>query len=637
MHPPDIFISYAREDEAWVRPLVAELERCGWSVFWDRRIPTGKDWRSHIGAALERARCVVVVWSRDSITAQFVLEEADEGKERCVLFPIFRHQVRPPLGFRGIHAADLSEWSPGVPTPPFDSFFADLNAMLGSPPDQAAAVGSALTKGPIWAEIRRELVRNGPNAILERLALSQSRINPLIAGSADSQMHRESGPSESPPDAPKDRPSTPSPVGDAPTPSFANADLGAGCPSSRDPPAQGQSVLWHEPMDAAAQSKVVTTPLPAPTHRAGRLAFAALLSAGTIGIGAYVFTHPSTERPPATVEVQPAAITPPSAVEPATLPLATEPAPTQPIPSVKPARLQPSQIFTDTLVDGSPCPFCPEMLVIPARSFTMGPTAEERKWAVDQGGQEDLYKYERPARSVRIAADFALGRMEVTRGQFARFVDATKRDMSGGCRTWTSSKRKLDAATGWWSPGFDQDDTHPVVCVSWEDATAYVAWLKQQTGEDYRLPSEAEWEYAARAGSATARFWGDDFSNSTICTYANVADQAFKKKLDLEPFSSCDDQFAFTSPVGTLKPNRFKLFDLQGNVWEWNQDCYRGNYDDVPRFKDPSTSGDCSERVLRGGSWAVGPWFLRPTNRTWDAPVVRDDDTGFRVARTLTP
>jgi formylglycine-generating enzyme required for sulfatase activity len=199
----------------------------------------------------------------------------------------------------------------------------------------------------------------------------------------------------------------------------------------------------------------------------------------------------------------------------------------------------PGQVFTDTLKDGSPCPFCPEMVVIPAGPFTMGSTPEERKWAVDQGRKEEWYTDEQPAHPVRIAADFALGKTEVTRGQLARFVGATKRNMSGGCYSWTGSDWKIDDAKGWRNPGFDQGDDHPVVCMSWQDAVAYIDWLNQQTGQDYRLPSEAEWEYAARAGSTTMRFWGDDKDSQRACNFANVADRSLKAELNLEPILLC--------------------------------------------------------------------------------------------------
>jgi hypothetical protein len=133
MGAPDIFVSYAREDQARVAPVVAALEARGWSVFWDRRIPAGQTWRSHIGQALEKARCVVVAWSEHAVRSEWVIEEADEGKRREVLVPVFLDAVLPPWGFRGIQAADLSGWSPGRPSPDFDSFLADLGAVLGAP------------------------------------------------------------------------------------------------------------------------------------------------------------------------------------------------------------------------------------------------------------------------------------------------------------------------------------------------------------------------------------------------------------------------------------------------------------------------------------------------------------------------
>ena len=159
----------------------------------------------------------------------------------------------------------------------------------------------------------------------------------------------------------------------------------------------------------------------------------------------------------------------------------------------------------------------------------MGSTPEERRWVADLGGKEEWNEDEQPVHSVRIAADFALGRTEVTRGQFARFIAATGRKMSG-CSSWSGGEWKLDGAKDWSNPGFDQENTHPVVCVSWDDAVNYLAWLENETGEDYRLPSEAEWEYAARADSTTMRFWGDDLNNRDACTYANAADLTAKDK-----------------------------------------------------------------------------------------------------------
>jgi hypothetical protein len=131
MSGPDIFVSYAREDQARVALIVAALEARGWSVFWDRRIPAGQTWRSYIGRALDEARCVVVTWSEHSIRSEWVIEEADEGRGRGILVPVLLDPVRPPRGFRSIQAADLSRWSPEHPWPAFDSFLADVGVVLG--------------------------------------------------------------------------------------------------------------------------------------------------------------------------------------------------------------------------------------------------------------------------------------------------------------------------------------------------------------------------------------------------------------------------------------------------------------------------------------------------------------------------
>lgn len=140
--PPDIFLSYAHEDEAWVRPLATELSASGRTVFWDRRIPAGQTWRSHIGKAVKAARCVVVVWSAHSVDSEWVLEEADQGKRRGVLVPVLKEPVEPPMGFGQVQAADLSGWRRGAPSEQFTTLLDDLARFLG-PASQPNVVGAA--------------------------------------------------------------------------------------------------------------------------------------------------------------------------------------------------------------------------------------------------------------------------------------------------------------------------------------------------------------------------------------------------------------------------------------------------------------------------------------------------------------
>ncbi len=273
----------------------------------------------------------------------------------------------------------------------------------------------------------------------------------------------------------------------------------------------------------------------------------------------------------------------------------------------------PGSVFHD-------CEQCPEMVVIPAGSFQMG----------DVSGDDD----ERPVHEVTIGYSFAVGRYEVTRREFARFVEADGYDVGNTCWVW-ENKWVERTDSGWRNPGFSQTDRDPAVCVNWEDAQEYVKWLSRETGEPYRLLSEAEWEYVARAGTTTRWYWGE--SELGQCDYANGADLQAKKHNGEWTVVECDDGYYQTSPVGSFQENAFRVFDTMGNVWEWVEDCWNGNYKGAPTDGRAWLSGDCSRRVVRGGSWLSDPPFGRPANRLRDYPGARDYDLGFRVARTLTP
>ena len=267
------------------------------------------------------------------------------------------------------------------------------------------------------------------------------------------------------------------------------------------------------------------------------------------------------------------------------------------------------------------CPHCPEMVVVPSGSFMMGSPASE----------EGRYDDEGPRRRVTIGLPFAVGVHEVTRGEFGRFVSATGRSMGNSCWIWEGDEWKERSGRGWRNPGFSQTDSHPVVCVSWNDARAYAQWLSRETGESYRLLSESEWEYAARAGTATRYWWGN--SSSSQCRYANGADASS----GLDWGIACDDGYSRTSPVGSFEGNSFGLRDVHGNVWEWVQDCWNDSYAGAPGGGRAWESGDCSPRVLRGGSWSGSPRYLRAANRSRIDSGFRDYVAGFRVARTFTP
>ncbi len=210
------------------------------------------------------------------------------------------------------------------------------------------------------------------------------------------------------------------------------------------------------------------------------------------------------------------------------------------------------------------CPECPEMVVIPPGEFVMGsPEAETTREEVP----DEYAKWERPQHTVRIDRPFALGKYEITRAEFAAFVRKTGHEASG-CFYWTGSEVKHDTSNSWTDPGYQQTDRDPVACVSWDDAKAYLEWLSRKSGKTYRLASESEWEYAARAGTKTARFWGEDADRG--CGYANVYDRTSKSENRFDwQHHECDDGYAQTAPVGSFAANAFGVHDMLGNVYEW--------------------------------------------------------------------
>lgn len=267
------------------------------------------------------------------------------------------------------------------------------------------------------------------------------------------------------------------------------------------------------------------------------------------------------------------------------------------------------------------CAGCAELVVIPAGTFLMGSLEDEPGRAPAEG----------PRHRVAIAS-FALARYDVTVAEWRRFVTATRRPVAHGCE-WAGFPRDQSARASWRDLGFAQADNHPVVCVSWKDAQAYVDWLSKRTRKHYRLPTEAEWEYAARAGAATVYPWGDEASHDR----ANYgAEQCCSER------ASGADTWLYTSPVGSFPPNAFGLYDMQGNAWQWVQDCYVDSYANAPVDGTAVETSNCAFRVLRGGTWGDPPRLIRPAFRNWAPPPrwpstweYRSGGVGFRVARSI--
>ena len=286
-----------------------------------------------------------------------------------------------------------------------------------------------------------------------------------------------------------------------------------------------------------------------------------------------------------------------------------------------------------------------KLVLIPPGEFMMGSSAEEIKVWNDWFKQQDLkganIDSEGPQHRVRITRPFYLGAHHVTVGQFRQFVtdagyatDAEKGEKKGAFGIdSTTGKFSFKAEYSWRNPGFEQTDEHPVVCVSWNDAVAFCDWLSRKEGKSYRLPTEAEWEYACRAGTTTRYWCGDD--QEKLAEVANVADATAKAKFPDWKFTiSASDGYVFTSPVGSFRANPFGLYDMHGNALQWCADWYGKDHYDASPADDPSGPSSGASRVLRGGSWGDGPDNDRSASRTGFAPVRPERYLGFRVART---
>ena len=273
----------------------------------------------------------------------------------------------------------------------------------------------------------------------------------------------------------------------------------------------------------------------------------------------------------------------------------------------------PGTVFSD-------CPACPSMVVLPAGRFQQGSSRAE-------GGSS----YEMPAHWVNIQRPLGMSLNVVTVEEFQQFIAATGRDMQG-CDTYDGEwKTRPDGS--WKSPGFPQTGTHPVTCVSWDDAQAYARWLSGKTGHQYRLPSASEWEYAARSGGEAVLPWGANAA--AACASANVADASAAQRYPGWTVFGCNDGYVYTAPVGSFKANSFGLNDMLGNVFQWTEDCWKADYVGAPIDGSAQSAGDCSEHELRGGSWFSTPAYVRANYRNHFAAGYRTSSVGIRLVKDM--
>lgn len=313
---------------------------------------------------------------------------------------------------------------------------------------------------------------------------------------------------------------------------------------------------------------------------------------------------------------------------------------------IQPAKLTNTKVSVDTaaLVKFKDCSdsFCPELTVIPKGSYQMGGTpAEHEREEVPAQARP----YELPQHQVNITQPFAMASHETTVAQFQQFQKETGWEVQG-CRNW----EVRDGDFNMWyrndlspsNPGFAQTAQDPVVCVRREDGQAFTAWLSKKTGKTYRLPTEAEWEYAARAGSSTTFYWGNDPERDQACKYANVLDittTSTEKNTAAWRSFNCSDGYAYTAPVGSFLPNAFGLYDVLANAREWVEDCWHANYQGAPTTQvrwGAENNGLCHFPVLRGGAWIYNVHNVRTAYRNaYYSSQASSTMWGFRVVREI--
>jgi formylglycine-generating enzyme required for sulfatase activity len=292
----------------------------------------------------------------------------------------------------------------------------------------------------------------------------------------------------------------------------------------------------------------------------------------------------------------------------------------EPPPEEKPSSVQEPEFIDNSLKM--------RLVRIPAGEFERGAPDSETEASSD----------EKPQHRVRIGQAFYLGKHEVTVGQFRDFVRSenyqTNAESLGGGWGFNDAIKRIEGKFTkyhWQNPGFPQGDDHPVVNVSWNDAESFCKWLSRKEGRTYRLPTEAEWEYACRAGTATRFYSGDD--PESLTRVGNVSDGTYKKMLPANAFSAvvAEDGYVFTAPVGKFDPNRFGLHDMHGNVWEWcsdsyDRECYHKKVKDNPQVPPTGLS-----RIQRGSSWKDPPLSSRSASRNSNPCDSSNVDVGFRI------
>lgn len=537
------------------------LEAAGLSVWWDTVLRTGQTYDEVTEGQLREATVVVVLWSSRSVRSKWVRAEATLGDRKSALVPVMIEPCDRPIMFELTQTADLTKWHGDVEDPNWQNFLGDVRTYIDRRRENAAPKATTVAPAtdataPAKEEARDDTIEAAFWMSIQHgddLSDYEDYLERYPHGNFAKLAHKRLKAIEEKahPSAPvelKAEPAAPPPVKPAPP------------VATPEPQRKGGSVM---------------TWLAAAIVLAAAGAGAFLYMSGNADMPATTQANATPPLPPvetplaptADTTAQPAATNPTSDVptEPASEPAAPAP---QPEPPAPPANAP----FRD-------CDRCPEMKPIPGGDFTIGsPT--------DEPGRSP---WEGPL-LIRHIAPFTMSTREVTFSEWEACV------ADNGCNRYQPDDR------GWGKV------EQPVLMVSWNDASAFVRWLGKHTGKAYRLPSESEWEYAARGGTTTAYWWGGSFDAALVARGRATAS-------------------------GQRSPNPFGLYDVTGNVAEWVADCYVNGYEDGAEDGTARDHGDCRRRVVRGGSWRDKPRDLRVASRTRVGINTRDGSIGFRVAR----
>lgn len=578
----DVFISYKREDRKRIEPLAQALERQGYTVWWDLEILPSQKFERQIKRELDAARCVIVVWTDRSVAddgmyaSDWVQIEANSGDARGVLLPVQLDAGRTHWRHGQIQFVALHNWNGDDTATNFAELLRGVEMHAGArerPADMELADWQAIEKTEQVDGFKRFLELH-PSSRFAKIA--RGRIEEL----EEFAEWRNLGPA---------------PTLDGlegflkrfPTGRFSDdieARIRAMGIAITDGVTSGADVSPHFDGDR----------LPAATHRnvgkiyqsrkANRGFYFGLVSA-LIALLAFASNWAGNNASSPVEELPaPSEPEPPSGEMPSAPPIIA--------PSASP-KADP-RAFRD-------CPSCPEMVLVPAGSFVMGSPLSEPDRQIDEG----------PQRTVNVST-FAAGRFEVTLEEWDACV------AGGGCRNNPSpmeSRREFGVR-------------HPVSGVSWHDAQEYIQWLNRKTNQRYRLMTEAEWEYAARAGSNSPFWWGSEIQPWQAQYY-------WKWPYNGGPRATSPP--GVTAPVGSFRPNPFGLYDVHGNVWEWVEDCAVRSLVGAPIDGTAVANPECFLRVVRGGSFDNYPELLRSANRDWRDPSDRHYGIGFRLAKTVPP